>query len=140
MKHVRLLLSIPIAAALLLYASTAAVAQQHNEMKVGKNGEITFTKETKVGDTTLKPGRYQFQHRVEGTDHFVHFTELTKPNPAYPSQPTAGVPKAHPGEVMCRLEALGTKASQTRVFLNTEGATQRIFRVEVRGENVAHLL
>ena len=139
MKHIRLLLSIPIAAVLLHYTGAAAIAQQHkHEIKVGKTGEITFDKETEVGDMTLKPGRYQFQHRVEGTDHFVHFTEWTKINPASPNIITS--PKAHPGEVKCRLEDLGSKASQTRVFLDTGGATQRIFRVEVAGEHVAHLL
>lgn len=141
MRQVRMLLSIPITAALLFYAGTLASAQQHShELKVGKNGEVTFDKATTVGNITLQPGRYQFQHRVEGTDHLVHFTELTKPNPAYPSQPTSGQPKAHPGEVKCRLEELGSKASQTRIFLDTGDAPQRIFRVEVRGENVAHLL
>ena len=29
----------------------------------------------------LKAGRYQNQHRVDGADHFVHFTELTKGPP-----------------------------------------------------------
>ena len=134
MKNRRL--SIAIAAAALLCAGVAAIAAEHEHaMKVGKTGEMTFDKETKVGDMTLKAGRYQFQHRVEGSDHFVHFTEWTKP--LYPS--TYGSQKAHPGEIKCRIEMLDKKASRTLVFLETGGTPQRIIRVEVAGENVAHL-
>lgn len=139
MKNKHLLLSIAVAASALWYTGVATIAAAEHEhaMKVGKTGEMTFDKETKVGDMTLKAGRYQFLHRVEGSDHFVHFTEWTKPNPAYP--PAGGERKAHPGEVKCRLETLEKKAAQTLVFLETEGATQRITKLEVAGENVAHL-
>lgn len=137
MKTRRLLLSLSVAAAaLLFYTGTAAIADEHEHaMKVGKTGDITFDKETKVGDMTLSPGRYKFQHRVEGSDHFVHFTEWTKPIRDYES----GAPKAHPGETKCRIEQLNKKVSQTTVFLETEGTTQRVAKVEVAGENVAHL-
>lgn len=125
------------AASLLFYSGIAARAQDHEHaMKVGKTGEITFDKETKVGDVTLKPGRYQFQHRVEGSDHFVHFTEWTKPNPYSPS---SGAPKAHPGEVKCSLETLNKKVASTTVFLTTDGDGMRVTKIEVGGENVAHL-
>lgn len=140
MKNGHLLSSIAVAAAALFYIGAAAIAAEpEHAMKVGKTGEVIFDKETKVGDLTLKSGRYHLQHRVEGSDHFVHFTEWTKPNPAYPSQPTSGQLKAHPGETKCKLEMLDKKASQTQVFLQAEGPTQRVVKVEVRGENVAHL-
>ena len=44
MKNARLLLSIPIAAAaLLFYTGSTAIAQQHDhEMKVGKTGEVSI--------------------------------------------------------------------------------------------------
>lgn len=76
----------------------------------------------------LRPGRYTFQHRVEGEGHFVHFTEL------------GGTAKAHPGEVSCRLEPLGAKAKRTAVYTSTEGGITRITKIVVAGENVAHLL
>ena len=129
--------SLVAAASLLFYAGIAASAQDHEHaMKVGKTGEITFDKVTKVGDLTLKPGRYQFQHRVEGADHFVHFTEWTKPIP-YPT--SSGSPKAHPGEVKCTLETLSKKVSATTIFLTSEGDEMRVTKIEVGGENVAHL-
>jgi hypothetical protein len=140
MKFRRLLQSGIVAAVAVFFTGAIATAQHHEtELKVGKTGEVTFAKETIVGQLTLKPGRYEFKHRVEGADHFVHFTEVTKPNPAYPTQPTSGQPKAHPGEVQCKLEPLDKKASTTRLFLNDEGKTQRLVRAEVGGENVAHL-
>ena len=62
MKNKRLLLSISVAAAALWYTGAVAIAAEHEHaMKVGKTGEITFDKETQVGDVTLKPGRYKLR-------------------------------------------------------------------------------
>lgn len=107
-------------------------------LKVGKKGEITFSEETRAGDVTLKPGRYTIQHRVEGEDHFIHFTQVTERVPGYAIG--GGVPVAHPGEVKCRLEPLQTKAPRTTVYTNTDGGVRRITKIIVAGENVAHLL
>lgn len=136
MKKIYFPLSLVAAVAtLLFYTSTAMAAEHEHALKVGKTGEVTFAKETKVGDVTLKPGRYKFQHRVEGDEHFVHFTEWTKPYPAGSS----GAPKAHPGEMKCKLQPSSKKVSQTTVYTADEGAYQRLTKVEVGGENVAHL-
>lgn len=138
MKNRWLLLSmaVMVAAIVALGVSFAAAADQQ-VVKVGKKGEIKFTQDTQVGDLTLKPGHYQMQHRVEGEDHMIHFTELKMAhNPYYPSGPTG---TAHPGEVKCRLEPMNAKASETRVTVNTEGGVRRITRIEIAGENVAHV-
>ncbi|MEW5976325.1 MAG: hypothetical protein AB1898_11035 [Acidobacteriota bacterium] len=116
--------------------SQAAKGEQ--ALKLGKTGAIEFTDETRVGSLTLKPGKYQFQHRVEGSDHFVHFTQVTKPLPS--SGSGGGVPKAHPGEVKCKVEPLNKKISQTTVYSKKEDGFRRVTRLEVRGENAAHLL
>ena len=65
----------------------------------------------------------------------MHFTEWTKPYPAY----TSGAPKAHPGETKCRIEELSKKVSQTTVYTTDEGNGAKVTKVEVAGENVAHL-
>ena len=136
MMNRRFLPSLLVAAAVLLFYSGAAIAAEHEHaLKVGKTGEVAFDKETKVGDMTLKPGRYKFQHRVEGDDHFVHFTEWTKPYPAG----STGTPKAHPGEMKCRIEPLSKKVSRTTIYTVDEGALRRLTKVEVGGENVAHV-
>ena len=132
-------LLLTVAAAVLFYTGAAAIAQQHeHEMKIGKTGDVTFDKETKVGDLTLKPGRYKFQHRVDSGNHFVHFTEWQKESTGVIQLSTG--PKAHPGEVQCRVETLSKKVSATTLYLTDEGTGQRITKVEVEGENVAHIL
>ena len=136
MMNTRFVLSVLVVAATLLFYAGAAIAAEHEHaLKVGKTGEVTFDKETKVGDLAFKPGRYKFQHRVEGSEHFVHFTEWTK---SYPSR-SSGTPKAHPGEVKCRIEPLSKKVSQTTVYTVDEGTVTRLTKVEVGGENVAHI-
>ena len=98
-------------------------------IKVGKKGDVKFDAETLVGDLRLKPGRYQIQHRTDGPDHFVHFTEVTK----------TGSTVAHPGEIKCRLETLDEKVPFTAVYTRQEGASERVTKVLIGGENVAHL-
>ncbi len=122
---------------LLLTASFTVAGEQEQVLKVGKKGEITFNVETKVGHLTLKPGRYVFQHRVEGSDHFVHFTEVTKEHPYI--RTGGGVAKAHPGEVKCRLERLKSKVPTTEVHLAKEDGVERVTKIIVRGENAAHV-
>ena len=65
----------------------------------------------------------------------MHFTEWTKP---YLPVGT-GAPKAHPGETKCKIEPLSKKVSQTTVYTVDEGAFNRLTKVEVGGENVAHV-
>jgi hypothetical protein len=97
---------------ILLLSVTVVSAADEQVVKVGKKGEIMFSQDTQVGDLTLKAGHYQMQHRVDGTDHMIHFTELKGGhNPYYPSGPTG---TAHPGEVKCRLEPMSAKAKQTQ--------------------------
>lgn len=59
-------------------AHATAAAKGEQTLKVGKKDDVEFGVETAVGEMRLKPGRYQIQHRVDGADHFVHFTEVTK--------------------------------------------------------------
>jgi len=136
MKDRRFILALLVAIATLLFNWGTAIAAQHEHaLKVGKTGEVTFDKETRVGDLAFKPGRYKFQHRVEGSEHFVYFVEWTKSHPSG----SLGTPTPHPGEVKCRIEPLSRKVLQTKVYTVDEGTAKRLTKVEVRGENVAHL-
>lgn len=138
MKKRWLLLSMAVmVAATVVLITTVAAAADQQVIKVGKKGEVMLSQETQVGDLTLKPGHYQMQHRVDGEDHMIHFTELKgMHNPSHPGGPTG---TAHPGEVKCRLEPMNAKASQTAVTMSTEGGVRRITRIEIAGENVAHV-
>ena len=135
MKNNRIFLMLmTIIAWLGFHAVTLRAADQ--TIKVGKKGEVSLSSETKVGDLTLPPGRYQLGHRDEGSNHFLHFEALTPGNPYYRKTPTG---KGHPGEVPCRVESVGRKISQTAIYLTQENGTARITKVEIAGENVAHL-
>ena len=118
-------------------AQAAAPEKAEQALKVGKKQDVEFTVETLVGDVRLKPGRYQIQHRVEGADHFVHLTEVSKGH-AYTGE-GSGAPKAHPGEVKCGLEVLGEKVKQTTVYTAKDGEARRVTKILIRGENVAHV-
>ena len=114
-------------------------------LTVGDYGDITLNEVTKAGDLTLKPGRYYFQHRVEGADHWIHFTELQEGGP--PQHPvtenstTIMMPeaKSHPGEVKCKLEPLKETARRTAIYVRTENGVALITRIEIAGEAVAHV-
>ena len=100
--------------------------QMSQQIKVGKTGDMRFDEETRVGDLVLPPGEYRFVHRVAGEDHFVQFVRAGK--------------STQLGGVKCQLEPLAKKASRTAVFATEEGGgARRITRIEVAGENVAHV-
>ena len=119
----------------------AAQAPGEQELKVGKSDDIEFANEVRVGEVTLKPGKYRLRHRVQGADHFVHFETLLITTPSAQKLATGlAVPAGAAGEVRCRLEPLGAKAQQTTLYLQkkAEGG-QRVTKVVISGENVAHV-
>lgn len=119
----------------------AAPDPPSHELKVGKSDDIEFANEVRVGEVTLKPGKYRLRHRVQGADHFVHFERLLITTPSAQKLATGlAVPAGAAGEVRCRLEPLGAKAQQTLLYLlkKAEGG-QRLTKVLISGENVAHV-
>jgi len=100
--------------------------QIDQQLKIGKKGEVTFSQPTKVGEVLLPAGSYRFLHRVAGNDHFVQFTQTNSRSRDF-------------GEVRCRIELLPKKVSQTATYITTEDGVRRITRIEVAGENVAHI-
>ena len=123
---------------LALVGTSARAAGQEHEMKVGKKGHMMFTTERKIGDVTLAPGHYQFQHRAEGPDHFVQFT-LLKGMMNHPNNPGAATSSARAGQIKCRVDSVDRKVRQTAVYSQNENGAQRITRILVAGENVAHV-
>lgn len=126
---------------LLLWTATAVAApkQKEHTLKVGKRGEITLTKPTKVDGIVLQPDAYVIQHRVSGSEHFVRFVELKQVE----AQPPADLPYTYTeadkaGEVNCRIEPVET-VQETTAYVVTENGVPRITKVEIKGENVAHV-
>lgn len=120
---------------LILAAVADATAQENphqnmqmgQQLKVGNKGEVSFSQPTKVGDLLFPPGSYRFVHRVSGEDHFVQFTQTSRARREF-------------GEIKCQVEPLSRKVSQTAITtLADDGGTRRVTRIEVAGENVAHV-
>lgn len=112
----------------------ASVPVPHEQtVEVGNNQEVTFRKGVKVGDAVLAPARYRLEHRVEGTDHFVRFQPLGMTPKGFT------FPAGNAAEIKCRLEPLQGAAKKTTLQIVKEEAGQRLTRLQIRGEDVAHV-
>ncbi len=105
--------------------STPEQMQMSRQLKVGKTGEIHFTQPHKIGDVVLPSGTYRLVHRTEGEKHFIRFKQIDG--------------RLVTGEIECRIEPLPEKVAHTSVTVMPEAGTLRIVRIEIAGENVAHL-
>lgn len=100
--------------------------QEQGMIHVGKKGEITLSSPLRVGETMLKPGKYVFQHVVEGDDHVLVFKTATGQEAA---------------RLKCRLESLGEKAKETALYTRAGDGGERILdAVRVQGEDVKHVI
>lgn len=122
---------------LVLASSFMFAAGNPETIKVGKTGDIVLSENTVLGDVTLVPGHYYLKHEVAGSDHFVHFTQQKHVNQHDLTSKMMGA--AHPGMTKCAIEPLDKKAQQTAVTIDTADGVRRIKRIEIAGENVAHL-
>ena len=150
MKNCLLFVILIMVAYLLLFGVGRAAAQENphqqmqmqdpqmtQEIKAGKKGDIVLSQITQIGDITLKPGHYLFQHRIADGQHFVKFTELQMARGRHPDGATIGAKEA--GEVKCTVQPLKKKVTQTAVYVDTVGGIRKVTRIEVAGENVAHV-
>lgn len=113
--------------------ATAFDREAKQEITVGKTGVFTLASVTKVGSLTLQPGRYLLQHRKEQRGgHAMHFVGFS---PVY----HGGIEPSQRFEQKCKVELLPAKATRTRIFLVKTNGTEQITRIEIKGENVAHV-
>lgn len=120
----------------LIVASPVTADESENPARSGEKGAVTLTSETRVGHLTLQPGRYWIQHRSEGFKHFIHFTEITRRRQYFPGVPTV---KGYPGEAECQVQPLPEIVSRTTIYTEKKDGGQRLTRIEIAGEKVAHL-
>ena len=71
------------AACLVAVAQLGAHDGPHNgpsggTFSVGKKGDVNIREDVKIGNDTLKRGKYLFEHRVEGDRHLIVLTEVVK--------------------------------------------------------------
>lgn len=129
---------------LLLWTVTATAAPAHKDhaLKVGKKGEITLTRQTKVGNKVLQPDTYVIQHRVSGGNHFVRFVELkqVEAQPINAEQsPYTYTEDDKAGELKCRLEPAAGPIKETTAYTMSDGGVVRITKVAIKGEDVIHV-
>jgi hypothetical protein len=127
-----------------LWGGAGVLAQETpHQMKVGKRDDITLTSVTRLGSLTLRPGHYILQHRVSHGEHAMHFVKFIpyggEPGHGRTYYPSGPMGISHTGEQMCKLEPLTATAEQTRVFFADENGGKRITKIEIKGENVAHI-
>jgi len=121
-------LSVVLVAFVLVLATGSAVVANQDQMKAGKKAEIELTKPSQVGDVTLPAGRYVFQHVVSAGQHIAMFVGPT------------GTEKATNTKVKCTNEPLKQKVTQTSVIVENVGGVNKVTRIEIAGEDVAHVL
>ncbi len=132
MSRIAFLMTAALAAMLLLLAGGPALGAGGDE-KASRKARITFTSEVRAGDLLLLPGDYTVQCREEGSGRVMHFKRDGRAKTSKSGAVAEGV-------VPCRVEALPGKASRTALRLQTDGEVPRVTRIEVAGEDVAHLL
>lgn len=139
MRKSSLLVILAAVVASLMFVNVAAAADQQI-IKVGKKGDVTFDQPTQVGDITLPAGHYVFQHRVSGGDHFVKFVGAKEMHHAGSSMTTPmQTGPTTSKEIKCTVEPLNQKAKLTAVTVDTASGVRKVIRIEVAGENVAHV-
>jgi hypothetical protein len=142
MKKRALLLAGFVCALLWTMTAAAAPTQKEHALKVGKKGEITLTRQTKIGNIVLQPDTYVIQHRVSGGNHFVRFVELkqVEAQPANAEQsPYTYTEADKAGEVNCRIEPAAGPVKETTAYTVADGGKVRITKVAIKGEDVLHV-
>jgi hypothetical protein len=97
--------------------------------KVGKNGEVKFGEDVKMGSLLVKKGRYVLEHRVEGNRHFIVLTSAERSEQA---------PAVY--DVPMTVVASKVAAKKSAVFA-AEGKDRslRVTVVQIGGEKFDHL-
>jgi len=144
MKRIITTISFLILATVLSLSTLAQAQQAHHqnttgeELAIGKKGEVHFTAAVKAGDATLKPGMYQVQHVVEGSEHVIIFKEMEMQAGYKMGNTPVGKEVAR---IKCKLEPVAKKVSNTKITLRTNAAGEKeVAEVQVAGEAFKHLL
>jgi hypothetical protein len=125
-KQLRTLTAV-LAALILALVTGSAMAANQKEVNGGKKAEIVLTIPAHVGDVVLPAGHYVFQHMVSAGQHVATF--------AGPE----GTASTTSTEVKCTNEILPQRVRQTSVTVENVGGVNKITRIEIAGETVAHI-
>jgi hypothetical protein len=108
------------------------------DFTIGKKGEVHFNTQVKAGGVVLKPGMYQVQHTVEGSEHVVIFKEVDMQAGYRMGNTPVGKEVAR---IKCKVEPVTKKVNNTKITLRTNAAGEKeIAEVQVAGEAFKHLM
>jgi hypothetical protein len=106
--------------------ATLATAER-NKFGVSDTQKVTFNEPIKVGDVVLPKGEYKIQHTMEGENHIMVFTQVTKG--------TAATTR-----VKCQLVPLPEKAEQTQVLYSHDQKDGHVLQELIfRGDTAKHV-
>ena len=114
------------------------VEHKQNAKDWGKRGQMTLATETKIGRSSLPPGRYVVRHYADpALGNEVLFegkgkSGVTTPAGSQSSQLTL--------ITKCRIIAMDHKADETMVIAVPDGETPRILSLQIKGEKIAHII
>lgn len=109
-----------------------------DEVIIGKKGEVHFTTQVKAGDAVLKPGMYQVQHVMEGSEHVIVFKEVGMQAGYKMGNTPVGKEVAR---IKCKVEPVTKAVNNTKITLRTNAAGEKqIAEVQVAGEKFKHLI
>ncbi len=114
--------------ALLMLVSTAGlVMAELNQYGVAETQTLTFSDPIKVGDVVLPQGEYRVQHKMEGENHLMVFTQLRVSRPVE-------------ARAKCELVKLPSKADRTEViYLLNDGSVHVLREITFRGDTAKHV-
>ena len=108
------------------------------EVIIGKKGAVHFTAQVKAGDAVLKPGMYEVQHVMEGSDHVIVFKEVGMQAGYKMGNTPVGKEVAR---LKCNVEPVTKAVSNTKITLRTNAVGEKeVAEVQVAGEKFKHLL
>ncbi len=115
-------------------------AEQLQCVKANDEGELVVERQAMLADATLRPGIYLVHSEVVAGKHYVHFVEKSKRYEVHAEEAMEQVPLTGMGEANCATEQLTGKAAVTAIYLSEGPAGVRIKKVEIKGEDHAHML
>ncbi len=130
----------PILIVMALVALGTSAADQVVVIKANDQGEIVLDRQATVEGATLRPGVYLVHSEVVDGTHYLHFVEESKTYEVHAAEWFEQGALTGMGEARCGTEQLTQKASETTIYLVEEPTGVRIKKVEIRGEDHAHLV
>lgn len=100
----------------------------------GKTGKLEIETPLKIGEVTLKPGKYLVRHVDNGEEHYVEFSQIITLQ--YPPEAVSPYQREVVAQANCTREPLNSVVARTELEPGAPGAMARL---EIRGEKAVHL-